>query len=159
MSKNRSKQPDFVGIASFGFFLLLVGAIFVVTPNLLDRISDFVSDFELQEVTSQWKLPAPVHVMNHVVLYNAIFQFCLVFALFQVAVLGVRFILRDSIDKIAGTVSSVVFWFGASWILNLLISEEISRWFVFVGWLIMFVGVSLIVKSAITLTGGLLPKK
>jgi len=137
-----------MGVVTLGFVLLLVGVIFVVTPNLVDKISDFFLDFELQEVAPNWQLPAPKTA--HPVLYTAILQFSLVFAIFQIAVLGARFILRDPIDRTAGTISSIVFWFGASLILNSLILETVE-WFLFLGLLIMLIGISIVVKNSIVL--------
>jgi len=151
LSQKRSKQTDIIGIVSFGFFLLLVGAIFATTPNLLSKISDFIRDFKPQEVAPNWQLPAPEHPLDHRVLYTAIYQFCLIFAIFQVFVLGARFMLRDSIDRKAGTISSLVFWFGASQIVSWLLNKTIDSWFVFVGWLIVLVGISIVIKNAIIL--------
>ena len=128
--------------------MLLVGMIFAVTPNLIDKISDFLLDFELREASPHWMLPAPKS--HHQVLYTAIFQFCLVFAFFQIFVLAARFILRDPIEKMAGTTSNIVFWFGTSWLVNSLI-ERTTGWFVFVGLLIALIGVSIIVNNAIVL--------
>jgi len=149
LSEKQSRRPDIIGIVTLGFFLLLVGTIFVVTPNLPDKISNFFLDFELREMAPNWTLPAPKSA--HPVLYTAVFQFCLVFAFFQIFVLAARFILRDPIDKMAGTISSIVFWFGASWVVSLLINEPLG-WFVFVGLIITLIGISIIVKNAIVLT-------
>ena len=148
MSKKRSKRTDVIGIVTFGFLLLLVGTIFAITPNLPDRISDFFKDFELREITPHWMLPAPKSY--HQVLYTAIFQFCLAFAFFQILVLGARFVLNDPIGSKAGTVSSLVFWFSASWAVSLLIAKTIE-WFRFFGLLITLIGISIVVKNAIVL--------
>lgn len=150
MNERRSKRTDIIGIVTFGFFLLLVGTIFVITPNLSDRVSDFLGDFEPRQVAPNWMLPAPQH--HHPVLYTAIFQFCLVFAVFQIFVLGVRFVLSDPIGRKAGTLSSIVFWFGASWIVSLLIEKTIE-WFRFVGLLIALIGVVIIIRNLIVLVG------
>ena len=148
LSEKPHKKPDILGIVTFGFILLLVGMIFVITPNLVERISDFLQDFEIREIAPHWALIAPKSY--HPVLYTAIFQFCLAFAIFQVFVLVARFILRDPMDRVAGTISSIVFWFGASWIVNLLITKTVG-WFVFLGWLIALIGTSIIIKNAIVL--------
>jgi len=155
LSERRRKRPDVIGIVTFGFFLLLVGAIFAVTPDLLDKISVFLNNFELREVAPHWMLPAPKSF--HLVLYTAIFQFCLTFAIFQILVLGARLILRDPIDRTAGTVSSIVFWFGASWVVSLLIDRTIG-WFVFSGLVIALIGLSIVIKNAIVLVSQILVK-
>jgi len=155
LSEKRSKRPDVIGIVTLGFLLLLVGMIFAITPNLIDRISDFLRDFEIRELAPNWKLPTPKS--HHLLLYTAAFQFCLAFAIFQILVLAARFILRDPIDRISGTISSIVFWFGASWLVNLLITETIE-WFVFFGLLIALIGTSVIIKSVIGLIARILRK-
>ena len=47
------------GAISVGFFFVLVGAIFVTTPNLFNEILDFFGDFDLVRVPNQpgWLLP------------------------------------------------------------------------------------------------------
>jgi hypothetical protein len=151
LSERKYKRTDVIGIITFGFFVILVGVIFAVTPNLFHRISDFVQDFELGRRSNLY-IPAPRNLHAHTVFYTAVFQFCLAFAIFQVFVMLARFALKDSIDKKAGTISSLVFWFGASWIMSLLMAETFV-WFVFVGWLLMLVGVSIVVKNSIVLIG------
>jgi len=148
MNRKHSEQKDFLGLVTLGFFLLLVGAIFAVTPNLSDRIYDFFKDLKFQEVYSDVYFPTPRS--DHPVLYNAVFQFCLAFAIFQLLVLGARFVLKESIDRKAGTFSSLLFWFGAAWTVNLLMSKAFG-WFAFLGWLVTLAGISLVVKSVITL--------
>jgi len=148
LSEKRSKQTDVIGVVNIGFFLLLLGVILAVTPNLSDRIYDFVNNFEIREITPNVYFPAPKS--DHPVLYIAIFQFCLVFAIFQVFVLGARFILKDPINKKAGTFSSIIFWIGASWIVSLLIAKTIE-WFVFLGGLITLIGISIVISNAIVL--------
>lgn len=151
MVKDLSKKKqeiDHVGVLSFGFFLILAGVIFAITPNLLDRIHDFVGDFQLLKIASGIYIPTPKS--DHAVLYAVIFQFCLVFGIFQVFALFVRFILKDPVDKKASTFSSIIFWMGASWILSLLMLKKIE-WFVFLGLLITLVGISMVIRNALIL--------
>lgn len=149
MSESWHKRTDVLGIVTLGFFIILIGIIFTVTPGLFDKISDFVRDFELGDET-KWYIPAPANLDDHTALYNAIFQFCLGFAIFQVFIAAARLLLKDPIDKTAGSISNMVFWFGASWVVNLLKTGTVE-WFVFLGWLIMFIGVAIVIKSAIEL--------
>ena len=148
LSRRQRGQMDVIGIATFGFFLLLVGVVLVITPGLPDRIYAFLNDFRLQPFAPNIYFPAPRS--NHPVLYTAISQFCLAFAVFQVFVLGARFVLKDTVDKKAGTVSSLIFWAGASWILSSL-AATIIGWFAFVGLLITLIGISIVAKSSIIL--------
>jgi len=150
LNRKQNQRTDVIGLLTLGFSLLLVGCIFAVTPNLIDRVSDFLQNFEIRDVMPNWKLPAPKS--SHPVLYTAIFQFCLTFAIFQVIVLGARLFLRDPFEKQAGTVSSIIFWFGASWIVSLLIAGAIE-WFDFLGLLIAFIGASIVIKNSMVLMG------
>lgn len=147
MSERYPEKIDILGIASFGFFLVLIGVIFAITPNLLDRIYDFLHDFQLQEAYPGMSFPAPAS--NHPVLYGALFQFCLIFAIFQVIILVARFILKESIKRKSGTFSGLFFWFGAAVALNLSKAGSID-WFIFIGWLVVLVGTVIFVKSAIS---------
>jgi len=141
---------------SLGFFLIVVGVIFVSTPNLLGRIHDFFKDLTLQEVYPNIVFPVPRS--DHPVLYNAIFQFCRAFAVFQIFVLGARFLLKEPIDRKAGTFSSFLFWSGAAWVVSLLM-DKVIEWFAFLGWLVTLAGISLVVKSVITLVAEAFRKK
>lgn len=143
----RYGKIDLLSIASFGFFLVLVGAIFAITPDLPDRIYDFYHDFQLQEAYPGVSLPAPVS--NHPVLYGALFQFCFIFGIFQVVILVARFFLKESIKRKSGTFSGLFFWFGAAIALNLLKAENID-WFIFIGWIVVLVGIVIVVKSTIS---------
>lgn len=146
MGKKRPEKIDILGIASFGFFLVLIGVIFAVTPELPSKISDFVNDFQLQLVYPDVSFYAPAS--NHPILYNAAFQFCLIFAIFQVAILVARFIRKESISRKSGTFSGLFFWFGSAAALGLLKFERID-WFIFLGWLIVLVGIVITVRSSV----------
>ncbi|KUO39487.1 MAG: hypothetical protein AVW05_04380 [Hadesarchaea archaeon DG-33] len=148
MSERRPEKIDFLGIASFGFFLALTGVIFAVTPELPSKIYDFFKDFQLQLVYPGVYFYAPAS--NHPILYNVAFQFCLIFAIFQVVILVARFILKESISRKAGTFSGLFFWFGSVAALSLLKSESVD-WFIFLGWLIVLVGIVITVRSSISL--------
>ncbi len=146
LGKRPSEKIDILSIASFGFFLVLIGVIFAITPNLLDRIYDFLHDFHLQEVYPGISFPTPAS--NHSALYGALFQFCLIFAIFQVVILVARIILKESIKRKSGTFSGLFFWFGAAVALNLLRAGSID-WPIFLGWLVVLVGTVIVVRSAI----------
>ena len=146
MAEKSSSKFDILGLLSFGFFLVLLGAIFALTPGLPNKIIDFVRDFHRTEVYSGVIFFAPSS--KHPVIYNAAFQFCLVFAIFQVVVLVARFAIRDSIGRKAETLSGIVFWFGAAAALNSLIFASLD-WFVFLGWLIVLIGLAIVIRSAV----------
>lgn len=140
------KKIDFLAIISAGFFLLLVGMIFVATPNLPREIYDFFRGFRLQQVYPGVSFFAPTS--NPAVVYSIAFQFCFVFGIFQAAILGARFVLNDSVGRKAGTFSGLIFWFGAAAALWLLMSGSID-WFIFLGWLVVLIGIAIAVRCAI----------
>ena len=141
------KKIDFLAIVSAGFFLLLVGMIFATTPNLPREIYDFFRGFGLQQVYPGVSFFAPTS--NLTVVYNAAFQFCTFFGIFQVAILGARFVLRESVRRKGGTFSGLIFWFGAAAALWLLMAGSID-WFIFLGWLVVLIGIAITVRCAIT---------
>jgi hypothetical protein len=144
----RRESTNILDLASFGLFLILVGVIFMQTPNLFDRGYSFFNDLEIRELSPNIYLPAPKS--DHSILYNALSRFCFYFAILQIPVLILRFILKDPIDKKADTVSGLLFWFGAAWIINLMIVNEIV-WTTFLGYLIVLVGISVVIRNALCL--------
>jgi len=150
------EKREIFGFVEFGFFLVLVGFIFALTPNLHERVLDFFRDFKLEEFSPGVFLPAPRS--SHPVLYNAFFQFSLVYALFQVAMLAARFLLKEPIDRKVGGFSEVIFWLGIAAASNLLKDGGID-WFTFIGCVIILVGVVIIVKSMALLCSRLRWKK
>lgn len=142
------EKIDFLAIVSLGFFLLLVGIIFASTPDLPKKIYDFGRDFRLQTVYPGVSFYGPSSVSSHTAVYNAAFQFCIGFAVFQVAILAARFAINDSIGRKAGTFSGLFFWFGAAAALWALMVGSID-WFMFLGWLVVLIGVVIAVRCAI----------
>ncbi len=135
-----------IGFISFGFFLILVGYIWLSTPNLKDAIVAFFRDFHLEEAFESVSLPAPRSEWNHKVVYTAFQQFCIGFGLFQIVVLVLRFVFGSSISDKAGTVSSLVFWLGLAFFTGLLLTEAVG-WFAFLAGFFVVVGSSLIVRG------------
>ena len=146
--ERRREEQDKLGFASLGFCLLLIGVIWIITPNLFQKVIDFFRDFEIAEISPNIFLPAPVH--HHPVVYSSFARFCFVFGLFQIVILVLRFFFREPLDRVAGTFSGIVFWLGAGFFSNLLAAEAIE-WFGFLGWLIVFGGLSLVVRSLLVL--------
>jgi len=147
--ERQPEERDVLGLASFGFFLLLIGVIWIITPNLSQRVIDFFKDFKLtEEIFPNVFLPAPAH--RHPLVYTALTRFCFAFGLFQIVILVFRFLFREPLDRIAGTFSGIVFWLGVGFISSLLADGEIG-WFGFLGWVIVFIGLSLVVRSLLVL--------
>jgi len=147
--ERQREKRDILGLASFGFFLLLIGVIWTVTPDLHQKIIDFFNDFKrTEEIFPNVSLPVPTG--SHPEVYTALAQFCFVFGLFQIVILVLRFFFREPVDRIAGTFSGIVFWLGVSFVSNQLADGAI-KWLGFLGWLIVFMGLSLVVRSFLVL--------
>ena len=127
---------------------MLLGVIWIITPDCLNEVAAFFKSFHLENVTEGMLLPAPG--LNHSVVYTAAMQFCLAFGAFQIVILALRFILRESVDRKSGTLSGIVFWLGAGFFLNMLAAGEIG-WFGFVAGLIIVIGLLIIVGSIVRL--------
>jgi len=148
-SKNRHfKSTGRLSTLSFGFFLILFGVIWIITPDFSSEVIDFVKDFHFEHLTEHVVLPAPEH--SHPVVYTVAMQFCLVFGAFQVLILILRFIFHDSLDKKGGTISNVAFWFSTSFFLNMLANKSID-WLGFLAGFIISVGLAIIASSLVKL--------
>jgi hypothetical protein len=148
-SENRYfRSTGWLSTLSFGFFLILFGVIWIITPNFSSEVIDFAKDFHLEHLTEHIVLPAPEH--SHPVIYEAAMQFCLVFGAFQIAILVLRFIFHDTLDKKSGTISNVAFWFSTGFFLNMLANESIV-WFGFLAGLIISIGLAVIASSLVKL--------
>jgi len=158
---SRSHREGLISAISVGFFFVVLGAIFATTPNLFNRIIDFFRDFDLVAVPNLRNvlLPAPANPFseNHLVVYGAVEQFSYVWCLFQLVILALRFVVRSPVKKAAETVSNIVFWFGAGFLIRTFLIETtrlslitgMTRWFVFWAAIIMLIGVSLIIRAII----------
>jgi len=147
--ERRYEKRDILGLASFGFFLLLIGVIWIITPNLFQKVIDFFNSFKPEEeIFPNVFLPAPAG--RHTVVYTALARFCFAFGLFQIVILVLRFVFRESLNRIAGTFSGVVFWLGVGFVSNLLAAGTV-KWFGFLGLVIVLVGLSLVVRSLLIL--------
>jgi hypothetical protein len=148
--ERRHEEQDKFSLASFGFFLLLIGAIWVITPNIFQEVVDFFKDFTLKEIFLNIPFPSPEHTYWHIAVYTAIARFCFAFGLFQIVILVLRVFFRDPVDKAAGTFSGIVFWLGIGFVSNLLAARTIE-WFGFIGLFIVFIGLSIVVRSLLVL--------
>lgn len=155
LEKRQHERVDIVGLASLGYFLILIGVIFAITPNLVAEITAYFNDFKLHEVAPNIFFPLIDDPPAHTVVYNAVYQVCLALAVFQIFVIGARFVLRESVDRKADSISGLVFWVGAAWIMNLLLAGIVDtwdKWIIFYGWFIILIGVTILVRGFAKLT-------
>lgn len=148
VEKRHARGSSWTGILTFGFFLLLVGSIWIATPNFTEEVTSFIEDFHLAKIGENIFFPAPAH--SHPVLFTAAMQFCFIFGAFQIIILALRFAFHESIDKKADTISGMAFWFSAGYFLNMLANDAIG-WFGFLAGLIICVGLSIVVSSMVKL--------
>ena len=155
-------REGLISAVSVGFFFLLIGAIFVVTPNLFDRIMDFYRDFEIRTLphTENVFLPAPLNPYSHMEVYTAVWQFSIVWGIFQIVILAFRYVAGSPFSKKAETAGNMVFWLGASYLIDLLRNATsrvpflntptpLEGWFAFWAMIIVLIGISLIARAII----------
>lgn len=145
----RGNQENWIGLLTFGFFIMLFASFFVIIPNYWDKIIGFLESFELKKMVGVPILPHPTGSHNEI--YQAITQFCLIFGLFQFFVLALRLFIKSSLTKTSETASNIVFWLGASYVFNILLAEGTGWWFNCIGGIITVLGFSIIVRSLITI--------
>jgi hypothetical protein len=146
---SRRNREGLLSAISAGFFLVLVGFIFIVTPNLYDKIVSFFQDLTLVNVGSlpnNIMLPQPSTIAQHVTVYTAVEQFGLVWGVFLVATLAIRFLVSSPMRRRAENLSDIVFWFGTAYLIQTWLIGQ-SRWFEFWALILMLLGISLIVRA------------
>jgi len=150
--KKPRERMDWLGLFSFGFFILLVGIIWLSTPGLNEDVVSFLTpeNWYNRRVVGDIYFPSPKPYIDYTVLYTAVMEFCFIFAVYHVVVLAIRFGLRESINRKAGTVSSIVFWFSAGSFVYWMANGTIG-WFSFIGGLIVSVGLAIIASSVVKL--------
>jgi hypothetical protein len=150
-------RESLIGAVSAGFFLITLGALFILTPGLFGRTIDFFESFEfapLPGTAISWFAPAnPLSPSNRIV-YTAVEQFCYAFGVFHVVILALRFAARSATSKKADTAGNLVFWIGTGYLVRRLLLEptvwsSLTTWFVFWAAIIALVGVTLIVRAII----------
>jgi hypothetical protein len=149
ISEGRSKRTDWLGLFSIGFFIILLGAIWVMTPaTLTDEVTSIFksTSWHLKPLTGNISLPEPTRPFPTI--YTAASQFCFIFGFFQTVILILRFALHDPLDKKADAASGMGFWLIAGYFLYLLSSQSIS-WFAFLAGIIVAIGVAIIASSIV----------
>jgi hypothetical protein len=151
-----------ISAASAGFFLILVGALFLTTPGLFNKTLDFFRDYMTSEDKlnlvpvfpdiESFKLPAPVNPVAHIDFYSALLLFSMAWGIFKVLILITRLALGSPITKKAETASDVVFWLGTAYFIKTMLIDT-TMWFEFWTVLIMIGGVSLIARAIVLAVG------
>ncbi len=147
--KPRKSQEGLFTAISAGFFLLLMGILFVITPNLLESIIDFFKDFKLIDVPNTTIIfPGPEFPRSHLTVYQAAGQASVALCIFQILMLALRFIIPSVWGKRAETVGNFVYWAGAAFLIQYFLVDS-TQWFIFWSTIVILAGVSLIVRAAV----------
>ncbi|MEM4704703.1 MAG: hypothetical protein QXJ02_06520 [Candidatus Bathyarchaeia archaeon] len=154
-----------IGTVSTGFFFILLGIMFVITPNLFNRILDFFRDYfttegklHLVQVFPDLRffvLPSPARPAAHLEVYSAVMLFSLVWGVFKILVLASRLALGSSLSKKADNASDIVFWLGTAYFVKTMLVDAQATtaiWFEFWAIVIMLLGASLLVRAALLAT-------
>ena len=157
MTENNDVPPKYqeglFTAISVGFGLLLVGALFIITPNLFGKIVDFFKDFGIVDVpNTDIIFLAPESPRLHSVIYQAAGQFSIALTIFQAVILALRFIIPSSLSKKSESVSSLVYWAGATFLIQSFLIDNapvsLTDWFQFWPLIIVLAGVSLLARAA-----------
>lgn len=144
----RNKEGLFSAISA-GFFLLLLGTIFVLNPNLFGETIDFLSDFKIVDIPNTEISFLGIEVpRSHLTVYEAGYQISIALAVFQVIILGLRFAFSSSWIKRSETVGNLIYWGINAFIIQLFLLET-TQWFVYWSIVIIIIGISLISRGLI----------
>ena len=140
-----------------GGFLIIVGLIFALTPDLWQKITDFFNNittasFPYGGPNSTISLPAPTSPEDHSILYTALMQFAIGIGVLQIIILSLRLYYHSRIGRTSETVGNLIFWFGAAFLVNIfLLAGTLAGWFEFWGALIILIGVSIVARAIVYL--------
>jgi hypothetical protein len=149
--ERRSKGMDWLGLAAFGFFLLLVGAILIAHFSDLNTEAEaFVNpdNWRLSNVTGNIAIPEPTRSYPSIAI--AVMQFCFIFGAFEVIILLLRLVFHDSIGRIADAISGAAFWFSAGYFASLAANESIG-FFAFLAGVVVSGGLAIVAASIVKL--------
>jgi hypothetical protein len=145
MSKKFDEGPDILGAVTFGLIVILLAILFIIIPSLLSQFIAFITDFGLIEVYTGFYWWAPQTPASHVALYNAFFLFFAGTIAINAIVLGLRVVFRDSPRRQAESLGGVIMSAGTTWAAyNLTTHLNFTH---FMGYLIVFAGIGLIISS------------
>jgi hypothetical protein len=151
----RHQRDGFIAALGFGGFLVIVGLVFVTTPNLWQKVLDFFANMSTRSFpfggpSSTIALPAPLNPGAHEILYNAVLWFDVAFGALQLVILGMRFWMKSRLGKIAETLGNAVFWLGSAFLVNaFLLTGTLAGWFEYWSALIILVGISLVARAMV----------
>jgi len=155
--RHRWRYEGMLSAISVGFFLILIGVLFITTPNLLKNIQDFLNSFKINQVPSTniyFPTPKTLADPNALNVYQAARQFSVIWGIFLVAMLGARLILGSTLHRLSENIGDIVFWLGAAYVIQTLLvattqasTIDTTIWFRFWALIVALIGVSLIARG------------
>jgi hypothetical protein len=132
-----------------GFTLLLIGTVFVITPDLFGSVIDFFKDFGIVEVpNTDISFLGLEHESMHMTFYQAVGQISIALAVFQVFMLVLRFAIPSTWEKRSETAGNIVSWAGTAFLVQALLIDN-TQWFAYWAAVIIVMGVSMIVRAIV----------
>jgi hypothetical protein len=150
--RQRSLHEGLITALSIGGFLIILGIVFGLTPNISQNTTKFFSDlanvtFPFGSPGSTMSLFAPAHPADHQVFYSAVLNFLIGLGVLQIVILALRLAFHSWIRRIAQSVGDLIFWLGSAVLANVfLLAGTQSGWFQFWSLLIVLIGISLIAR-------------
>lgn len=141
----RRKDEQLLGWLSFGAFLIIVGTLFLINPDLASQIEKFITNFELKQVSGNFYFPTPKSP-HHPTLYNSLAMFCFAYGTYQILLLILKFALRAEPTKKTETFTSIIFWLTTGFALSML-KDRTIEWLIFIAVLIILAAIILIIRS------------
>jgi len=145
----KRREEQLLGWLSFGAFLVIVGGIFLITPNLTDEIKTFFTDFKLEQVSGDFYFPTPQN--PHPTFYKSIAIFCFAYGMYQFILLILKFVLKAEPTNKSGTFTSIIFWLVTGCVM-LMLKNETIEWLTFIATLVILAAIALIITSATHMT-------
>ncbi len=149
MSKSETDRS--LNLISFGLFLLLIGAVYLNSPQIFSFIEAFFKDLQLVRLTDNLLLPAPVS--NHPEFYSAVELFCFAYGITQGLLFILSFALNASLGKRYEFTAGIVFWVGVGYLFRLLSSRSVT-WFHLLSGIIILLGISIIMGALLRRRSG-----
>lgn len=146
-------REKIISAVSIGFFFILAGTIFLLTPNFIDKVTAFFNDFILVRApnTEQVFLPAPSSPSKHLGVYMVVEEFTVIWGIFQLLILVLKVTFHFSSTSKAETISGIIFWLGISYLISLFLIVQATtiRWLVFWAMTITLIGVSQVIRAIV----------
>jgi hypothetical protein len=155
MHINERRHEGLISAVSFGAFLIIVGLIFILTPDLWEKITKFFNDIGTSAIpfggsTSNIVLPAPAHPDAHQILYQTLIIFNIAMGVLQVFTLALRVAFHSGTRRIADKAGDLVFWFGAAVLVQIfLLAGTLNGWFQYWAALIILFGITMITRAIV----------